>query len=96
MKQAGQKELVTFHKSYSYEEFVEGIRPCDSWEGKANEVRYEWKKGIFREICENAGKASGAGKTNMGKNIADVDFSRTRVFKMSLVDKAAPGDNLYD
>ena len=32
----------------------------------------------------------------MGKNIADVDFSRTRVFKMSLVDKAAPGDNLCD
>lgn len=25
-----------------------------------------------------------------------MDFSRTRVFKMSLVDKAAPGDNLYD
>lgn len=96
LKQAGQIEFVTFHQSYSYEEFVEGIRPCVSWEGKANEVRYEGKKGIFREICENAGKASGAGKTNMGKNIADVDFSRTRVFKMSLVDKAAPGDNLYD
>lgn len=96
LKQAGQIEFVTFHQSYSYEEFVEGIRPCVSWEGKANEVQYEGKKGIFREICENAGKASGAGKTNMGKNIADVDFSRTRVFKMSLVDKAAPGDNLYD
>ena len=96
LKQAGQIEFVTFHQSYSYEEFVEGIRPCVSWEGKANEVRYEGKKGIFREICENAGKASGAGKTNMGKNIADGDFSRTRVFKMSLVDKAAPGDNLYD
>lgn len=41
---------VTFHPSYSYEEFVEGIRPKLS----SKTVEYELWKGIFREICNDA------------------------------------------
>ena len=48
--------FVTFHQSYSYEDFVEGIKP------KMGEVRgqleYEIKKGLFREIVERAQKDS--------------------------------------
>jgi len=42
---------VTFHPSYSYEEFVEGIRP------KANgqTIEYPIEAGIFKIICEDAG-----------------------------------------
>jgi len=41
---------VTFHQSYSYEEFIEGIKP-GSVDGK---VVYSIEPGIFRIICEDA------------------------------------------
>lgn len=43
----GRIAFVTFHQSYSYEDFVEGIRPVTA-DGK---VTYETRKGIFRQIC---------------------------------------------
>jgi|GEM_PF-3535371 len=49
-------EMVTFHQSYSYEEFVEGIRPVLD-EGVADgQLRYELQRGSFRKICERARK----------------------------------------
>ena len=51
LKQLGQIEFVTFHQSYSYEEFVEGIKPDLNSEDK---LTYELKDGIFKKICSNA------------------------------------------
>ena len=51
LKQQGQIEFVTFHQSYSYEEFVEGIKP-DLENGK--DLRYKLQNGIFKTICNNA------------------------------------------
>lgn len=48
-------EFVTFHQSYSYEEFVEGIRPkLDDGDDETSELSYELNKGIFRRICDRA------------------------------------------
>lgn len=49
---AGNIAFVTFHQSYSYEDFVEGIRPVMDEEQGA--VRYEIRQGIFRRMCERA------------------------------------------
>ena len=55
-------EFVTFHQSYSYEEFVEGIRPTlAESEDETGEVSYTLHKGVFRRICERA-RADGDGK----------------------------------
>lgn len=43
---------VTFHQSYAYEEFVEGLRPVASVDGGVPD--YKVQAGIFRELCERA------------------------------------------
>ncbi|MFZ3282772.1 McrB family protein [Pseudomonas sp.] len=60
-------EFVTFHQSYGYEEFVEGLRPVlvdregQTPDEKAQaeppkDVHYEIKKGAFLRLCEEAQK----------------------------------------
>ena len=47
-------KFITFHQSYSYEEFVEGIKPKINAEEDNSQISYEYNKGIFKEICQQA------------------------------------------
>ena len=47
-----QFEFVTFHQAYSYEDFVEGIRPVQ--EEETGDVKYEVVPGVFKRICQKA------------------------------------------
>ena len=49
--------FVTFHQSYGYEEFVEGLRPVLNGDGEAGEVEYEIRPGAFKELCRKARQA---------------------------------------
>lgn len=44
-------QTVTFHQSYGYEDFVEGLRPVPDKQGH---LRYEWRSGIFKQMCDEA------------------------------------------
>lgn len=46
----GQIQFVTFHQSYSYEEFVEGIKPSVN----GGNVEYNIEDGIFKKLCLKA------------------------------------------
>jgi len=48
----GQIAFITFHQSYSYEDFVEGIRPL--LDRKGGEPRYECRAGVFKQLAVNA------------------------------------------
>lgn len=45
--------FVTFHQSYGYEDFIEGLRPVIE-EGAQGQVRYEIRPGVFLKLCERA------------------------------------------
>ena len=44
--------FVTFHQSFSYEDFIEGIRPA--YVKETNSIDYSPKDGVFKEICRTA------------------------------------------
>ncbi|RKG36635.1 hypothetical protein D7V20_14295 [Acinetobacter rongchengensis] len=50
-KEQGQIKFVTFHQSFSYEDFVEGIRAETDDNGQLN---YDVKDGVFKELCDKA------------------------------------------
>lgn len=80
LKEQGQIEFVTFHQSMSYEEFVEGIKPVlqeDSNTEQAD-LQYKIESGVFKCMADRASKQTYSSKVD------SIDFSKTRIFKMSL------------
>lgn len=49
MQAKNQIELVQFHPSYSYEDFVQGIKPKPLDGGG---ISYEIRNGIFKKLCD--------------------------------------------
>lgn len=56
-KEDGQIAFTTFHQSYGYEEFIEGIRPDvidESGDAGAGMIQYSVQPGVFKRFCEIA------------------------------------------
>jgi 5-methylcytosine-specific restriction protein B len=66
LRESGQIEFVTFHQSYGYEEFIEGIKA----DINSDEIHYILEDGIFKKI---ANKATLLQRTY---HIEDIDFSQ--------------------
>ncbi|WFB59702.1 AAA family ATPase [Paenibacillus sp. BR1-192] len=83
--ESNQVVFCTFHQSYSYEDFVEGIRFVKESEG------YEVRDGVFKRIC-NAARAV---VTNR-RHTYDFDLSTTNFHKISLGNTKDADDDIYD
>lgn len=46
--------FVTFHQSYGYEEFVEGLRPVLDEDTDSGAIKYEIRSGVFKDLCRKA------------------------------------------
>ncbi len=55
LKEGGQIAMVTFHQNFTYEDFIEGIRPVLK-KDESRDIQYELSKGVFREIVREANK----------------------------------------
>ena len=85
IKEEGLIEFCTFHQSYSYEDFVEGLRS----DGNGG---FEPKDGIFKQICKRA-------SLRPNKKLSKYDFDENSItmHKMSLGDTSSKDDEvIYD
>ena len=85
----GQIVFTTFHQSMSYEDFIEGIKPIPPRNNEEQMV-YDVQDGLFKQICEKAKKIS------VVNTSTKIDFSKTRVFKMSLGEKGKDADSVFE
>lgn len=53
--------FTTFHQSYSYEDFIEGIKPnlSEEFTSDQSEIGYVIEKGVFYRCCDEACKLAG-------------------------------------
>lgn len=51
LKNAGLIEFTTFHQSYGYEDFIEGIRPVMGDKNEASDLKYKIHDGVFKAFC---------------------------------------------
>ncbi|SEW05181.1 AAA family ATPase [Kaistella antarctica] len=79
----GQIAFCTFHQSFTYEDFVEGIKPVTTIDKNIN---YEIEPGIFKKICDlaEASKSTKKIKTEGKIDWTDDHFRQASFFKMSL------------
>ena len=54
LRREGRVEFITFHQSYSYEDFIEGIRPVVDVSEEGGSPRYECRPGAFKRLACNA------------------------------------------
>lgn len=83
LKKEGRVRFVTFHQSFSYEDFVEGIRA--STDEVSKQLTYKIESGIFKEICEAAGRRT------IGDLPASFDVQGRRIWKISLGEASSEG-----
>ncbi len=58
LKQKNCIVFTTFHQSYGYEEFIEGIKPVLSDAEDKSDIGYRIEDGIFKAFCKKASKSS--------------------------------------
>ena len=78
-------EFTTFHQSFSYEDFVEGLKPSLGTE--SDKISYNIEKGVFYNACEKAARHAGFASLEEAVNATKED----RKLKFN---EAVEGNNL--
>ena len=103
---SGQIAMTTFHQSFTYEDFIEGIKPLlidknnenDEDPESKSDIGYEIQNGIFKNISELARQESG-GKVGQAKGQIKWDrdqFNKAEFYKLSLGNvNIAEDDEIY-
>jgi 5-methylcytosine-specific restriction protein B len=86
LKQDGRVGFVTFHQSFSYEDFVEGLKATS----ENGEISYEVADGIFKQMCEET-------RPHIEKeSFKAINVSGRKIWKMSLGNTLGSDSFVYD
>ena len=81
-----QKELVQFHPSFSYEDFIEGLRPVLDDNGTA---QLTLQNGVFKTFCQNAAKW----EIDFHRLGLDQDWESITIYELLLHQEELTGDH---
>lgn len=87
LQAAGYVRFVTFHQSFSYEDFVEGIRAEPD---ESDKLHYSVADGVFKSLCEAA-----VAKVTKATD-APLSLEGRRVWKMSLGNTLGADASIYE
>ncbi|WP_271553136.1 AAA family ATPase [Bradyrhizobium sp. CCBAU 45394] len=87
LSSSGDVRFVTFHQSFSYEDFVEGLRADRDDDGQ---LKYAVEDGVFKTLC-NSAAARVTRKTD-----TPIDIEGRRIWKMSLGNTLGDDAYIYD
>lgn len=94
----GQIAFTTFHQSFSYEDFVEGIKPLKPGE-KDTFLKYKIEQGIFQRICRMAEANINVRQITEENRVSftEDEFRNTCFYKVSLGNSTLEEDrSIYD
>jgi 5-methylcytosine-specific restriction endonuclease McrBC GTP-binding regulatory subunit McrB len=77
------RDVTTFHQAFSYEEFIEGLKPV--LDDSSKEVKYDIEKGIFYRACEKA--AILADYASLAECLEDTKLNRIVKFNKAIEEK---------
>lgn len=79
--------FVTFHQSFSYEDFVEGLKASTT---EDKQISYDVEDGIFKSMCNSASV-----KATINTEQQELDISNRKIWKMSLGDTSGEDAFIY-
>lgn len=87
----GQIAFCTFHQSFSYEDFVEGIKPKTT---ESKSVFYHTEPGVFKRICQLADSYNSTVKVKTQGILSwnEEQFNKASFYKLSLGEANNPDD----
>lgn len=89
--------FTTFHQSFSYEDFVEGIKPvlADEEEEVSENINYKRTDGIFKLLCNKARytKTEKKGISSQMVSLTENEFKEAQFYKVSLGNSNNEEDN---
>lgn len=91
LMQAKRIGFVTFHQSFSYEDFVEGLKATTDDNGQ---IRYEIEDGIFKQMCSAASAVSSSNRK--AGSSERINPKERQLWKMSLGNTQGPDAMVYD
>jgi 5-methylcytosine-specific restriction protein B len=83
--------FITFHQSFSYEDFVEGLKASTDDEGQ---IKYEVEDGVFKQIAGAAAAAMEGAREPM--KLSELKLQGKRIWKMSLGNTQGPDAAVYE
>ena len=78
----GKVEFITFHQSFSYEEFVEGLRPVINENEDDNNLKYKVEDGIVKKLANKASLSEI--KKDDNKDLFKNVNENSKIYKLSL------------